>query len=57
MKAVKLEIPVVDFKLWCERCCIRIAPQEERTVMNGKTYHPQCYAKVVVVPLTSKAKS
>ena len=54
MKAVKLETPVADFKLWCERCCIRIAPQEERTVLNGKTYHLQCYDKVF--PAAHKAK-
>ena len=54
MKLAKVEVPTVEFKLWCERCCIRIAPNEERTVNGGKTYHPHCYSKVF--PPTPKPK-
>jgi hypothetical protein len=43
--AKKADSPNSDLKLWCERCCIRIAPNEERTVSRGKTYHLQCYSK------------
>jgi len=32
--------------VWCERCCIRIAPSEQRTVHSGKSYHTRCYLKV-----------
>jgi hypothetical protein len=46
MKAAKVEIPTVEFKIWCERCSIRIAPNEERTIVAGKIYHPQCYLKL-----------
>ena len=46
MKAAKVEVPKVEFKIWCERCSIRIAPNEERTIVGGKIYHPQCYLKV-----------
>ncbi len=36
--------------MWCEACCIRIAPNEERTAIHGKTYHPRCYAKLRTKP-------
>jgi hypothetical protein len=35
-----------EFKIWCEECCIRIAPFDERIVSKGKTYHARCYAKL-----------
>ena len=34
-----------DFKVWCEYCSIRIAPNEERITSDGKIYHQHCYAK------------
>ncbi len=38
MTARKAEVPITDLiKVWCERCCIRIAPNEEQTVARGKT--------------------
>ena len=46
MKAAKVEVPKGEFKIWCERCSIRIAPNEERTIVDGKIYHPQCYLKL-----------
>ena len=46
MKAGKVAVPVVEFKIWCERCSIRIAPNEERTIVASKIYHPQCYLKL-----------
>lgn len=33
-------------RVWCHRCCIRIAPYDVRTVFHGKNYHRDCYAKV-----------
>ncbi len=48
MKAAKVESTSVDIRVWCDSCCIRIAPNEERTVNRGKTYHPQCYSKLNV---------
>lgn len=51
-KAVKVvETVEVPFKIWCERCSIRIAPNEERVSVRDKTYHTNCHSK-----LTSKAK-
>ena len=46
MKKPKVEISKPDFKLWCESCCLRIAPLEERTVVLDKAYHPRCYSKL-----------
>jgi len=42
-----VEIAEVPFKIWCERCSIRIAPNEERVAVRDKTYHATCHAKVV----------
>jgi hypothetical protein len=53
MKAPKLAAEQVEFKVWCERCCIRIAPNEERTFVRGKAYHVNCYSKIQ--PATAKA--
>ncbi|HYR41505.1 MAG TPA: hypothetical protein VER98_00645 [Terriglobia bacterium] len=50
MKAVKVENPSAEFKVWCESCCIRVAPNEERTVVGGKTYHSHCYSKLGTKP-------
>ena len=56
MKApAKTETTTAEFRIWCEHCCIRIAPQSERTLVQGKAYHPQCYSKATVAT-TRKAK-
>ncbi len=54
MKVAKVEVPIVEFKIWCEQCCIRIAPNEERTVIDGKAYHSQCHSKLF--PASSNQK-
>ena len=46
MKAKTLDVPSAEFRIWCEACRIRIAPQEERTIAGGKIYHPHCYSKL-----------
>jgi hypothetical protein len=46
MKKAKVEISKSDFKVWCESCCLRIAPSEERRVVLDKAYHPRCYSKL-----------
>jgi hypothetical protein len=48
MKVAKIETPKAEFKIWCDRCNIRVAPNEERTVVLGKTYHPGCATKATV---------
>ena len=54
MKA-KVEVPNIALKVWCERCRIRIARNEERSVLNGRTYHTRCYSKLH--PASSKLKA
>jgi hypothetical protein len=46
MKAVKVEVSKPEFKVWCESCCLRIAPLEERKVVRDKAYHSNCYTKL-----------
>jgi hypothetical protein len=51
MKRVKAEVKtevkaVVDFRVWCEHCSIRIAPHEEKIAADGKTYHQRCYSRL-----------
>jgi hypothetical protein len=41
------EAPKGDFRVWCEHCSIRVAPNELQTVVAGKTYHLQCYPKAM----------
>jgi hypothetical protein len=50
MKVAKTENASSELKVWCESCCIRVAPNEERTVVRGKTYHAQCYEKLSTKP-------
>lgn len=54
MKIAKAEIPDVNFKVWCDHCSIRIAPNEERIDVREKSYHAHCYSKVA--PIHSKRK-
>ena len=46
MKAPKPENTSAEVKVWCESCCVRVAPNEGRTVVQGKTYHLRCYSKL-----------
>jgi hypothetical protein len=45
-KSGKAAVETAEFRRWCEHCCIRIAPHEERTAVGNKTYHPRCYSKM-----------
>ena len=49
---VKSETREKEFRVWCEHCCIRIAPHEERIAARGNSYHPRCHLKLV--PLTAE---
>jgi Zn finger protein HypA/HybF involved in hydrogenase expression len=46
VKVEKVEIKVAEFRVWCEQCCIRIAPHEERIALSGKSYHPRCHSRL-----------
>ena len=45
MKAAKVDNTKIEFRVWCDICNVRVAPNEERSVIRGKTYHPNCYSK------------
>jgi hypothetical protein len=48
-KAAKpVAAPVPDFRIWCERCSIRIAPNEERIAVRKLIYHTSCYSKLTL---------
>jgi hypothetical protein len=46
MNAAKVKSLEAEFKVWCESCCFRVAPNEQRIVVHGKTYHSHCYSKL-----------
>jgi hypothetical protein len=46
MRATKGENQAAEIKVWCESCSIRLASNERRIVVGGKTYHLHCYAKL-----------
>lgn len=50
MKAAKAAAGNAEFNVWCEKCCIRVAPNEEQTVVGGKTYHSHCASKLGTKP-------
>ena len=55
MKIEKAGLKPAEFRVWCDCCSIRIAPNEEQIAMAGKTYHQRCYSKTF--PAVSKAKT
>ena len=36
-----------DDRVWCAKCCLRIAPYDLRTVYQRKDFHQQCFLKLV----------
>jgi len=50
MKTAKIENANVEHRIWCEKCCIRIAESEERTVIGAKAYHVRCYERLKPLP-------
>ena len=52
MKVAKDDKSATELRVWCESCCIRVAPNEERMVVRGKTYHMHCYSKLSAKPKT-----
>ena len=56
MGVEKARIPITDFiKVWCEHCCIRIDPNEERIGVGVKTYHSYCHSELFSAILKPKA--
>ena len=55
MRVENARIPITDFiKVWCEHCCFRIDPNEERIGVGGKTYHPHCYSELLSTDLKAE---
>jgi hypothetical protein len=54
-KVAKVASETTEFRVWCEYCCIRISPNEERIPMEGKVYHQRCYPKHAAASRTKKA--
>jgi hypothetical protein len=52
MKIEKAEVKPAEFRVWCDCCSIRIAPNED-----GKTYHGRCYSKTFSAVSKAKTKS
>ena len=57
MKIEKADVKPVEFRVWCECCSIRIAPNEEQIAAGGKTYHQRCYSKTFSAVSKAKTKS
>ena len=45
MKIEKADVKTAEFRVWCDCCSIRIAPNEEQIAVDGKSYHQRCHAK------------
>ena len=48
MKTLKSKAltPYTPHPVWCNHCCVRIAPYDTRTGHQDKDYHRDCYAKI-----------
>jgi hypothetical protein len=55
-KTEKTEVKVAEFRVWCDHCCIRIAPNEEQTSVRGKAYHVRCASKLPAATSKRQAK-
>ena len=55
MKIEKADVKPAEFRVWCDCCSIRIAPNEEQIAVDGKIYHQRCYSKTISA--VSKAKT
>ena len=54
---ISIESETKDFRVWCEFCCIRIAPHEERITASDKSYHTRCHSKHLAGTAAQKASS
>ena len=57
MKIEKADVKPTEFRVWCDCCSIRIAPNEEQIAAGGKTYHQRCYSKTFSAVSKTKTKS
>jgi hypothetical protein len=57
MKIDKADVKLSEFRVWCDFCSIRIAPNEDQIAVDGKAYHQRCYSKASSGVSPAKAKS
>ena len=57
MKIEKADVKPAEFRVWCDCCSIRIAPNEEQIAVDGKIYHRRCYSKTFSAVSKVKTKS
>jgi len=57
MKIEKADVKTAEFRVWCDCCSIRIAPNEEQIAVDGKIYHQRCYSKTFSAVSKPKTKS
>ena len=57
MKIEKADVKPAEFRVWCDCCSIRIAPNEEQIAVDGKIYHQRCYSKTFSAGSKAKTKS
>ena len=55
MKIETADVKPAEFRVWCDCCSIRIAPNEEQIAVDSKFYHKRCYSKTFLA--VSKAKT
>ena len=57
MKIEKADVKPSEFRVWCDCCSIRIAPNEDQIAVDGKTYHQRCHSKTFSAVSKEKRKS
>jgi len=57
MKIEKADVKTAEFRVWCDCCSIRIAPNEQQIALDGKHYHQRCYSKTFSPVSKAKTKS
>jgi len=57
MKKETSDLKAAEFRVWCDSCSIRIAPNEEQISVDGKTYHQRCHSKTLSAGSKAKTRS
>ena len=57
MKIKEADGKPAEFRVWCDGCSIRIAPNEDQIAVDGKIYHQRCYSKTFSAVSKAKTKS
>jgi hypothetical protein len=53
----KADVKPPEFRVWCDCCSIRIAPNEDQIAVDGKIYHQRCYSKTFSAVFKAKTKA